>query len=83
MLVRIFANADYFELGGTAMGRLLTVAEAARIVGRDPRTIRRWVREEAVRRLGLESGGRVFVRRSVLERLVGETVAVELSPTAT
>ncbi len=62
------------------MGRLLTVAEAARVVGRDPRTVRRWVREEAVRGLGLEIGGRVFVRRSVLERLVGESVPAELSP---
>ena len=65
---------------------LLTPSQAARISGRDPRTIREWVRTGAVPDLGVEIGGRVFVRRWALSRLLegppqpikanaGETVA--------
>ena len=49
---------------------LLTPVQAARISGRDPRTIRKWVVTNAVPDLGVEIGGRVFVRRWALSRLL-------------
>lgn len=50
---------------------LLTPSQAARISGRDPRTIRKWVLTDAFPNLGVEIAGRIFVRRAVLERLLG------------
>ena len=47
---------------------LLTPREAGELLGRDPRTIRKWVRE--VPELGFEIAGRIFVRRHVVERLL-------------
>lgn len=49
---------------------LLTPVQAGRISGRDPRTIRKWVVTNAVPNLGVEIGGRVFVRRWALSRLL-------------
>ncbi len=48
---------------------LITVTAAARMIGRDPRTVARWVRQGAVPRLGVEIAGRVYVRVPVLEAL--------------
>ena len=50
--------------------QLITPAEAARIVGVDPRTVSKWVRRSEVPGLGIEIAGRVFVRRSAIARLV-------------
>ena len=59
------------------MKALVTPAEAARITGRDPRTIRRWVRGDSVPELGVEIDGRVFIRLTVLERLLGAPAETE------
>ena len=56
---------------------LLTPSQAARIIGRDPRTIRKWVLTDAFPNLGVEIGGRVFVRGVVLERLLGVPASSE------
>ena len=53
---------------------LMTPGEAARVTGRDSRTLSRWVREDVVPGLGVLVGQRVFIRRSALERLIGEPV---------
>ena len=49
---------------------LLTVKEAARILGRDPRTVTGWLKSGEVPRLGIRISGRVWVRREVLESLL-------------
>ena len=45
-------------------GALLTAVEVARILGRDPRTIIRWIKED--QDLGFKRGGRWYVYRSSL-----------------
>ena len=50
------------------MSLLLKIAEAARLAGRDPRTIQRWCSK--VPDLGVVIGTVLYVRRSVLERLI-------------
>ena len=49
---------------------LLTTGEAAKILGRERRTLARWIRRNEVPGLGLVIGGRVYVRRHVLEALL-------------
>ena len=48
---------------------LITASDAARLLGRNSRTIARWVRQDAVPGLGVEICGRVYVRLPVLEAL--------------
>ena len=50
--------------------QLITPTEAARMVGVDPRTVSNWVRRSQVPRLGFVVGGRVFIRRVEVERLL-------------
>ena len=47
---------------------LFSVAQASRVVGRDPRTLRRWISEHP--ELCVKIGGRQWVRQSVLSRLL-------------
>ena len=62
---------------------LLTVAEAARILGRDRRTVSNWLHEDRIPRLGIEIAGRIYVRRHVLERVIlGDEGATHLAPVA-
>ena len=58
------------ETMANIVNQLITPTEAARIVGVDPRTVAKWVRRSQVPRLGIEIGGRVFIRRAEVERLV-------------
>lgn len=60
------------------MTPLLTATQAARIAGVDPRTVRRWVTEDHVPGLGTDIGGRVFVRRTALEALIGLKITEDL-----
>ena len=48
---------------------LITGTEAARLIGKNPRTVARWVRRNAVPGLGVEICGRIYVRLPVLEAL--------------
>jgi hypothetical protein len=52
---------------------LLPVALAARILGVDPRTLRRWC--VAQPELAVSIGGRLRIRRVALERLLAEPEA--------
>jgi len=52
-------------------GGLLPATEAAEILGRSPATIRTWIREGRVPGLGVRIGKMVYVRRRVLEELMG------------
>ena len=45
---------------------LLTIKEAADILGRDRRTVTVWLRENRIPRLGIDIAGRLYVRRHVL-----------------
>ena len=63
--------------------QLISPTEAAKIAGVDPRTLSRWVRQSYVPGLGFEIGGRLFIRRASLERLVhGEEGGVEQPQTS-
>lgn len=53
------------------MKLLLTPSEAAEVTGRDYRTLRRWVVDEAIPGLGLIIEGRVYIRRTELAKLLG------------
>jgi hypothetical protein len=64
-------------MGNNKGPALLTQTEAARIVGRDPRTVASWVRRGAIPRLGVVIADKVFVRRHVLEALVSGDPDVE------
>ena len=53
---------------------LLTVPAAARALGRDPRTIARWLRSPEAEGLLVVLGGRRYVRRAALvEMIAGAT----------
>ena len=54
----------------TTLPTLISVSEAARLAGRDSRTIAGWVRGRECPRLGLEISGRIWVRREVLVNLI-------------
>ena len=54
---------------GGNLPELITGTEAARLIGRNPRTVARWVRRDAVPGLGVEICGRIYVRLPVLEAL--------------
>ena len=60
--------------------RLLSAAEAGELLGKDPRTVTKWVRRSEVPGLGVEIAGRVYVRRAVLEKLIGEPIPSETRP---
>ena len=62
-------NDKTAQIETTELPSLITATAAARMIGRDPRTIARWVRQGAVPRLGVEIAGRVYVRVPVLEAL--------------
>ena len=66
----------------TEVSGLITATEAAQMAGRDPRTLARWVRQNAVPRLGVEIAGRVYVRRGVLEQLLRGDLDAETTPAA-
>ena len=57
------------QIETTELPSLISATEAARRIGRDPRTIVGWVRQNAVPGLGVEICGRVYVRLPVLETL--------------
>ena len=61
----------------TELPNLITATEASKLVGRDPRTIARWVRRDAIPRLGVVIAGRVYIRRGVLEDLLNGDSAVQ------
>ena len=48
----------------------ITITQAARMAGRDPRTVRQWVLRGDVPNLGVKIGGQLYVRQPVLERLL-------------
>ena len=54
----------------TTLPTLISLCEAARLAGRDSRTIAAWVRGGECPRLGLEISGRIWVRREVLVNLI-------------
>lgn len=64
---------------------LMTPAEAARLIGRDPRTISGWARQNHVPNLGVVIAGRLYVRRHVIESLISGPMdhgASQLAPVA-
>lgn len=61
--------------------RLLSYAEAAALVGRNPRSIRRWVEKEKVRAVGF--GRSRWIRESDLLRALGITDEASSAPTDT
>ncbi len=64
---------------------LMTVTEAARLIGRDPRTVSTWARQNHVANLGVLIAGRLYVRRHVIESLISGRVdhdATHLAPVA-
>lgn len=61
---------------------LLTVADVARVLGRHPDTVRRWIRSGAIPTARLsDQTGRLLVRRSDIDYLArsGEGAAAELA----
>ncbi|MCU0945812.1 MAG: helix-turn-helix domain-containing protein [Rubritepida sp.] len=61
--------------------RLLSYAEAAALVGRDARTIRRWVKLEKVRAVGF--GRSRWIRESDLLRALGIAEEASSAPDGT
>ena len=62
-------NDKTAQIETTELPSLITATAAGRMIGKDPRTVARWVRQGAVPRLGVEIAGRVYVRVPVLEAL--------------
>lgn len=63
-----------------------TVEEIAQATGRNPYTIRRWIRDgqlNAVRVDGSGPRGRLLVPREELQRIVGDGKGARISPIAT
>ena len=50
------------------MSRLLSVAGASRLLGRDPRTVRRWLTDHPA--ICVQLGDRVWVREEALAKLI-------------
>ncbi len=62
------------------MDDLITVAEAAAIAQVDPKTVRRWYREERIAKL-VTGTGRVRVRETEIRRMITPTAAPAVTGT--
>ncbi len=59
-----------------------TVEEVARATGRDPYTVRRWIRDEKLKAIRIDGSGprgRLLVPRAELKRLIGDGKAAQMS----
>ena len=56
---------------------LMTPRQAAEVLGRNVRTVTRWPRNGTIPGLGVQIGQRLFIRHSVLQRLIGDQTSAQ------
>ena len=65
------------------LGPILTMTEAGRLVGRNPRVVKGWIDSGEVSNLGLKIGNQLYVRRLELERLITGPIDEAAAPRVT
>ena len=60
---------------------LLTIPAAARALGRDPRTLARWLRSREAQGVLVVLGGRRYVRRTALVELIAGATPTPITDT--
>lgn len=67
---------------GKQNGALVDCVEAGRAAGVDPRTVQKWTKTDHPN-LGVVAGGRLYIRRTELERIIGRPLSEDEAPRVT